>query len=69
MIAKRVRMSTSTRQEPRLLSSSRFAVSKGLITIGTATVLLFDSAGKFASTITPDEPDSAALAKLKALIG
>ena len=35
----------------------------------TATVLLFDSAGKFASTITPDEPDSAALAKLKALIG
>jgi ribose transport system permease protein len=41
MIAKRVRMSTSTRQEPRLLSSARFPVSKGLITIGTATVLLF----------------------------
>ena len=31
----------------------------------TATVLLFDRAGKFAGTITPDEPDAAALAKLK----
>ncbi len=33
----------------------------------TATVLLFDGAGKFAGTIAPDEPDSAAAAKLKAL--
>ena len=33
----------------------------------TATVLLFDRAGKFAGTIAPDEPDSAAAAKLKAL--
>jgi protein SCO1 len=31
----------------------------------TATVLLFDGNGKFAGTITPDEPDSDALAKLK----
>ena len=35
----------------------------------TATVLLFDRAGKFVATITPDEPDSAALAKIKALAG
>jgi len=35
----------------------------------TATVLLFDRAGKFAGTIAPDEPDTAATAKLKALIG
>ena len=35
----------------------------------TATVLLFDRNGKFASTIAPDEPDSAALAKMKALTG
>ena len=34
----------------------------------TATVLLFDRAGKFVATITPDEPDSSALAKLKALV-
>jgi protein SCO1/2 len=34
----------------------------------TATVLLFDSSGKFASTIAPDEPDSDALAKLKKLV-
>jgi len=34
----------------------------------TATVLLFDRAGKFVSTIAPDEPDSSALAKLKALV-
>lgn len=33
----------------------------------TATVLLFDRAGKFIATITPDEPDSSALAKLKSL--
>jgi cytochrome oxidase Cu insertion factor (SCO1/SenC/PrrC family) len=33
----------------------------------TATVLLFDGAGKFAATISPDDPDSEALAKLKAL--
>jgi protein SCO1 len=31
----------------------------------TATVLLFDGDGKFVSTIAPDEPDSAALDKLK----
>jgi protein SCO1 len=35
----------------------------------TATVLLFDRAGQFAGTIAPDEPDTAATAKLKALIG
>lgn len=34
----------------------------------TATVLLFDSDGNFAGTITPDEPDSDALASLKKLI-
>jgi protein SCO1/2 len=33
----------------------------------TATVLLFDRGGKFAGTIAPDEPDSAALGKLKNL--
>ena len=33
----------------------------------TATVLLFDRAGKFVGTIAPDEPDASALAKLKAL--
>ena len=33
----------------------------------TATVLLFDRSGKFAGTIAPDEPDSAALGKLKNL--
>lgn len=31
----------------------------------TATVLLFDRNGGFVSTISPEEPDSAALAKLK----
>jgi len=31
----------------------------------TATVLLFGRDGKFVATISPDEPDSAALAKLK----
>ena len=31
----------------------------------TATVLLFDRNGKLAGTIATDEPDSAALAKLK----
>ena len=35
----------------------------------TATVLLFDRSGQFAGTITPDEPDSTALAKLKKLVG
>ena len=35
----------------------------------TATVLLFDSDRQFAATITPDEPDSAALEKIKALVG
>jgi len=33
----------------------------------TATVLLFDSNGKLAGTIAPDEPDPTALEKLKAL--
>jgi protein SCO1/2 len=33
----------------------------------TATVLLFDRAGKFVATIAPDEPDSSALTKLKAV--
>jgi protein SCO1/2 len=33
----------------------------------TATVLLFGRDGRFASTIAPDEPDSSALAKMKAL--
>jgi protein SCO1/2 len=34
----------------------------------TATVLLFDRDGKLSSTITTDEPDSAALAKIKRLV-
>jgi protein SCO1/2 len=34
----------------------------------TATVLLFDRNGKFASTIAPDEPDLVAVEKLKALV-
>jgi protein SCO1/2 len=34
----------------------------------TATVLLFDRRGKFVATIAPDEPDSSALDKIKALI-
>jgi protein SCO1/2 len=34
----------------------------------TATVLLFDRAGKFVGTIAPDEPDAAAAAKLRALV-
>jgi protein SCO1/2 len=34
----------------------------------TATVLLFDRAGRFVATIAPDEPDASALAKLKALV-
>ena len=34
----------------------------------TATVLLFDSEGHFVGTITPDEPDSDALARLKKLV-
>jgi protein SCO1/2 len=34
----------------------------------TATVLLFDRAGKFVATIAPGEPDASALAKLKALV-
>jgi len=33
----------------------------------TATVLLFDRDGKFAGTIAPDEPDTAALGKLRNL--
>lgn len=35
----------------------------------TATVLLFDRSGKFAGTISSDEPDSDATAKLKRLAG
>ena len=35
----------------------------------TAAVLLFDKDGQFQSTIAPDEPDQAALAKLKRLTG
>jgi protein SCO1/2 len=34
----------------------------------TATVLLFDRAGQFAGTISPDEPDGDALTKLKKLV-
>jgi protein SCO1/2 len=34
----------------------------------TATVLLFDRAGHFSGTISPDEPDSDAVAKLKKLL-
>jgi protein SCO1/2 len=34
----------------------------------TATVLLFDGNGDFVATITPDEPDDSALAKLKKLV-
>ena len=34
----------------------------------TATVLLFGRDGKFVATIAPDEPDSAAIAKLKRLV-
>ena len=34
----------------------------------TATVLLFDRAGKFVATISPDEQDPPALAKLKRII-
>lgn len=33
----------------------------------TATVLLFDRAGKFSSTIAPEEPDQAALDKIRRL--
>jgi protein SCO1/2 len=35
----------------------------------SAIVLLFDSTGKFVTTISPDEPDADALAKLKHLVG
>jgi len=35
----------------------------------TSTVLLFDREGQFVSTIAPDEADSAALDKLKRIIG
>jgi protein SCO1/2 len=34
----------------------------------SATVLLFDRAGKFVATIAPDEPDDRALAKIKSLV-
>ena len=34
----------------------------------TATVLLFDRAGKFAGTVSPDEPDADAIAKIKKLV-
>ena len=36
--------------------------------IHSATILLFDRAGNFAGTISPDEPHSDALAKLKKLV-
>lgn len=35
----------------------------------TATVLLFDSSGRFVTTISPNEPDSDALTVLKKLVG
>jgi protein SCO1 len=35
----------------------------------SAAVLLFDRDGKFAATISPDEPDADALAKIKTLLG
>ena len=35
----------------------------------TASVLLFDKGGRFQSTISPDEPDAAALAKLRNVTG
>jgi protein SCO1/2 len=35
----------------------------------TATVLLFDGKGGFVATISPEEPDSAALAKLRRISG
>ena len=35
--------------------------------VHTASVLLFDSGGNFAGTISPDEPDSVAIAKLRKL--
>ena len=35
----------------------------------TATVLLFDRNGKFSGTISADEPDTDATAKLKRLVG
>lgn len=35
----------------------------------TATVLLFDRAGQFAGTITPDDSDADAMAKVKKLVG
>jgi len=34
----------------------------------TATVLLFDRAGKFMGTISPDESDADALTELKKLV-
>ena len=34
----------------------------------TATVLLFGRDGRFDSTISPDETDTSALAKIKALL-
>ena len=47
-------MSTTTRQEPRGLGSARFPVSKGLVTIGAATVLLFVVCAVFArSSVSP----------------
>ena len=41
----------------------------GMEMMHSATVLLFDRNGQFVTTITPDEPDSDALAKLKKLVG
>jgi len=39
----------------------------GMMINHTATVLLFDRGGKLAGTIATDDPDAAALAKLKRL--
>ena len=47
--------------------SEKVATGDGYTVDHTATVLLFDEAGKFHSTIAPDETDPAALAKLKRL--
>lgn len=43
------------------------APGHGMMINHTATVLLFDRGGKLASTIATDEPEAAALAKLKRL--
>lgn len=47
--------------------SEKAGTGDGYMVDHTATVLLFDKAGAFQSTISPDETDPAALAKLKRL--